>query len=192
MERAGLFPLGFVATDYVIAAWSLRPVDSIAIAEQLLDQDMLGDDLEAWMAESSMLRRMFRQVSVVSGLVEQRRSGKDRPGRAMTISANLIYDVLRRHEPEHLLLEAARQEAAGGMADIGRLATFLARVRGKMTFRRLKRVSPLAVPILLEIGREQVAGGAIDELLDQGARRLLAEALEVPAKKGSSQAELPL
>lgn len=184
MERAGLGPLGFVATDYVIAIWSLEPVADI---DALFDQDMLGDDLEEWMAESSLLRRSFRNVAVIAGLIEQRAAGKERSGRQMTVSADLIYDVLRQHEPDHILLQATRQDAAGGLTDIARLGDMLERVKGKILHRRLERVSPLAVPILLEIGREQVYGGALDELLDEAAEALIHEAIEGPA-----QAELPL
>jgi ATP-dependent Lhr-like helicase len=184
MERAGLGPLGFVATDYVIAVWSLKPAEDL---DALFDEDMLGDDLEDWMAESSMLRRTFRQVAVIAGLIDQRVGGRMRSGREMTVSADLIYDVLRRHQPDHILLQATRLDAAGGLTDIARLAAMLKRVAGKIHHRRLARVSPLAVPILLEIGREQVYGGAIDELLDEGAEGLIAEAME-----GMAQAELPL
>jgi ATP-dependent Lhr-like helicase len=184
MERAGLGPLGFVATDYVIAAWSLKPVEDV---DSLFSEDMLGDDLEEWMAESSMLRRTFRNVAVIAGLIDQRVGGRERSGREMTVSADLIYDVLRRHDPQHILLRATRADAAGGLTDIGRLAAMLSRIRGAIRHRRLDRVSPLAVPILLEIGKEQVYGGAIDELLDEGAQGLIAEAMNAP-----DQAELPI
>src|SRR5271166_5660233 len=59
MERFGMAPLGFVATDYVLGAWSANQPLGVA---RLFEADMLGDDLEAWMAESSMLRRTFRNV----------------------------------------------------------------------------------------------------------------------------------
>jgi len=186
MERAGLGPLGFVATDYVLAIWSLEPVTDAAA---LFDQDMLGDDLEEWMADSSMLRRTFRQVAVIAGLIERRHPGREKTGRQVTVSADLIYDVLRKYEPDHVLLRATRADAAGGLTDIGRLAGMLSRVRGRITHRALPRVSPLAVPVLLEIGKEQVFGTALDELLDENARALIEEAtsgLEV------IQAELPL
>jgi ATP-dependent Lhr-like helicase len=184
MERAGLGPLGFVATDYVIAIWSLEPVEDV---DALFHEDMLGDDLEEWMAESSLLRRSFRNVAVIAGLIEQRIAGQERSGRQMTVSADLIYDVLRRHEPDHILLQATRQDAAGGLTDISRLGGMLARIKGKIHHRRLDRVSPLAVPILLEIGREQVYGGALDDLLDEAAEALIQDAMTGPA-----QAELPL
>jgi ATP-dependent Lhr-like helicase len=184
MERAGLSPLGFVATDYVIAVWSLKPAEDL---DALFDEDMLGDDLEEWMAESSMLRRTFRNVAVIAGLIERRQPGRERSGRQVTFNADLIYDVLRKHEPNHVLLRATRADAAGGLTDIRRLADMLRRVRGRIRHRALERVSPLAVPVLLEIGKEQVYGGALDELLDQGAQALIAEATAEVA-----QAELPL
>jgi ATP-dependent Lhr-like helicase len=175
MERAGLRPLGFVATDYVIAVWCLRPPHERDVAA-LFDEDMLGDDLEAWMAESSMLKRTFRNVAIVAGLIERRHPGAEKSGRQVTFSSDLIYDVLRQHQPDHVLLRATRAEAAAGLTDVRRLADLLARARGRIEVRRLDKVSPLAVPVLLEIGRESVAGAAIDELLDEAARELIADA----------------
>ena len=184
MERAGLAPLGFVATDYVIAIWSLRPARDVAA---LFDEDMLGDDLEEWLAESSMLRRTFRNVAIVAGLIERRHPGKEKSGRQVTFSSDLIYDVLRRHEPDHVLLRATRAEAASGMTDVRRLGEFLARVKGRIDVERLSRVSPLAVPVLLEIGKEQVHGAAREELLDEAARELIEEATGSPADGGQSR-----
>jgi ATP-dependent Lhr-like helicase len=188
MERAGLSPLGFVATDYVIAVWSLKsPTDMDA----LFAEDMLGDDLEEWMAESSMLRRTFRNVAVIAGLIEARTAGQEKSGRQVTFNADLIYDVLRKHEPDHILLQATRADAAGGLTDIGRLGDMLRRVKGRIRHRRLDRISPLAVPVLLEIGKEQVYGSGLDALLDEGAQALIEEAT-AGMEIGRGQAELPL
>ena len=166
MERAGAHPLGFVATDYVVAVWSLDPATGI---DALFDRDMLGDDLEAWMAESSMLRRCFRNVAVIAGLIERRHPGAEKSGRQVTFNADLIYDVLRKHEPGHVLLEATRADAATGLTDIRRLADFLVRVAGRIRHVALDRVSPLAVPVLLEIGKEQVLGAGLDAILAREA-----------------------
>lgn len=172
MERAGLGPLGFVATDYVIAVWSLeRPED----LDSLFDPDMLGDDLEAWMAESTLLKRTFRNVATIAGLIERNHPGQRKTGRQVTFSADLIYNVLRRHEPNHILLRATRQDAATGLTDIRRLGGMLTRVQGRIRHQKLDRVSPLAVPILLEIGRESVAGEAVEDLLAR-EEELVAEA----------------
>jgi ATP-dependent Lhr-like helicase len=175
MERAGLGPMGFVATDYVIAVWSMNPVGNVM---DLFDEDMLGDDLEAWMDESSMLKRTFRNVAVIAGLIERQYPGQQKTGRQVTFNSDLIYDTLRRHEPQHILLRATRRDAARGLTDIERLAGMLERAKDRILHRRLDRVSPLAVPILLEIGKERIDGERVDELLDEAAQQLIADATE--------------
>jgi len=184
MERMGYRPLGFVATDYVIAVWSLREANDI---DALFDVDLLGDDLEAWMDESSLLRRTFKRVAVIAGLIDRRAPGQEKTGRQVVVSTDLIYDTLRRYEPDHVLMRATRADAAQGLCDLGRLADLLARVQGKIHHRRLDRVSPLAVPVLLEVGREQVQGAALDDLLAEAAEDLIREATEIPP-----QGALPL
>jgi ATP-dependent helicase Lhr and Lhr-like helicase len=172
MERLGMGPLGFVATDYVLAAWSAHEPHAM---DALFDEDMMGDDLEAWMAESSMLRRTFRNVAVIAGLIDRQMPGAERNRRQVTVNSDLIYDVLRRHQPDHILLRATWADAAGGMTDLGRLSAMLRRVHGKIHHVRLDRVSPLAVPVILEVGREHVVGAAQEDLLAE-AEALVSEA----------------
>jgi ATP-dependent helicase Lhr and Lhr-like helicase len=173
MERFGYAPLGFVATDYVIATWSAHEPQDVAA---LFEEDMLGDDLEAWMAESSMLRRTFRNVAVISGLVERNQPGAERTRRQVTVNTDLIYDVLRRHQPDHVLLRATRADAGSGLTDLGRVAGMLGRIAGRVRHVPLNRVSPLAVPVLLDIGRESVrTEGGEDSLLAE-TEALVAEA----------------
>ena len=162
MERMGYGPLGFVASDYMICVWSIRPAEDVAT---LFDQDMLGDDLESWMLESSLLRVSFWKCAVIAGLVEQNFPGKEKSQRQRTISSNLIYDVLRRHEPDHILLRAARADAAYDLCDVSRVAQMLTRFQGKIDHHRLRHVSPLSVPAMLEYGRHSISGGAGDDLL---------------------------
>ncbi|PWC34911.1 ligase-associated DNA damage response DEXH box helicase [Azospirillum sp. TSO22-1] len=189
MERMGYGPLGFVATDYILAVWSLRtPKDMQA----LFDRDMLGDDLEAWMDESSMLRRTFRNVALITGVIDRRHPGQEKTGRQVTFSSDLIYDVLRKHDPGHVLLRATRADAAGGLTDVRRLSDFLARVEGRITHKDLDRISPLAVPAILEIGRERVDGSATDELLEAAAAELVAEAMPELGRDGGAQGSLLL
>jgi ATP-dependent helicase Lhr and Lhr-like helicase len=182
LERAGARPLGFVATDYSLAIWGLNDIGemiargALSLAD-LFDEDMLGDDLEAWLDESFLLKRTFRNCAVISGLIERRHPGKEKTGRQVTVSTDLIYDVLRSHEPDHVLLEATRRDAASGLLDIGRLGAMLLRIKGHVVHRPLDRVSPLAVPVMLEIGREPVAGEAQDAVLAEAAEDLIAEAM---------------
>ncbi|MCP4320191.1 MAG: ligase-associated DNA damage response DEXH box helicase [Hyphomicrobiales bacterium] len=182
LERSRARPLGFVATDYAMAVWGLRDMGlmfergELSLA-QLFDEDMLGDDLEAWLAESWMLKRTFRNCALISGLIERRHPGKEKTGRQVTVSADLVYDVLRSHEPDHILLQATRHDAASGLLDIRRLGDMLSRIKGRIILNRLNRISPLAVPVMLEIGKEPVSGEAQDDILAEAADEIIAEAM---------------
>ncbi|MDP3075294.1 ligase-associated DNA damage response DEXH box helicase [Bradyrhizobium sp.] len=183
MERARVRPLGFVANEYALAVWGLGDM-SFMIRQgrldlgALFDPDMLGDDLEAWLAESALMKRTFRTCAIISGLIARRFTGEEKTRRQVLFSTDLIYDVLRKHQPDHVLLRAARADAATGLLDIRRLSDMLARIKGRITHRELSRVSPLAVPVMLEIGCEAVYGEASDELLAEAAKELVNEAMD--------------
>ena len=182
LDRAGAAPLGFVASDYALAIWGLGDLGAM-IADgrldlgRLFEEDMLGDDLEAWLAESSMMKRTFRNCAVIAGLIERRHPGQEKNGRQVTVSSDLIYNVLRQHEPNHILMEAAWADASTGLLDIGRLGDFLRRIKSHIRHQPLSHVSPLAVPVLLDIGKEMVFGGtAREDLLRLAADDLIREA----------------
>jgi ATP-dependent Lhr-like helicase len=177
MERFGYAPLGFVATEYVLGIWSAQEPRDIA---GLFDHDLLGEDLDVWMAETSMLRRTFRNVAVISGLVDRHYPGAEKNRRQVTVNTDLIYNVLRKHQPDHVLLRATWADARGGLTDLGRLGSLLDRAHGRVRVRRLDRVSPLAVPVLLDIGRESVRTTADEDDLLAETERLVAEATGGP------------
>jgi ATP-dependent Lhr-like helicase len=182
LERAGMRPLGFVANEYALAVWGLGDLGfriargDLSLA-QLFAEDMLGDDLEEWLAESALMKRTFRSCAIIAGLIERRFPGEEKSRRQLTISTDLVYDVLRKHQPDHILLRAARADAATGLLDIKRLGDMLSRIKGRIVHKALDHVSPLAVPVMLEIGRETVYGEAADELLAEAADELVKEAM---------------
>jgi ATP-dependent helicase Lhr and Lhr-like helicase len=162
MESRGLMPMGFVASDYALGVWSLKPITDPA---PLFSADILADEFVDWVESSYLLKRAFREVAVISGLVERQHPGKRKTGRQVTFSTDLIYDVLRKYEPDHLLLEAAWADARARLTDVGRLGDLLDRAADTMLHVELERVSPLAVPLLVMIGRESVAQGSVDDAL---------------------------
>jgi ATP-dependent helicase Lhr and Lhr-like helicase len=174
METLGLKPLGFVASDYAIATYSLEPVTD---PRPLFSPDILEHEFVDWVQQSSLLKRAFREVAVIGGLVERQHPGKRKTGKQVSFSTDLIYDVLRRYEPDHLLLRAAWNDARAKMTDVGRLAALLDRANDTMLHVDLPRVSPLAVPVLVLIGRERVAQGTADDTLLIEAEALVAEAM---------------
>lgn len=182
LERARMKPLGFVANEYALAVWGLGDLGlRIQRGElslgALFAEDMLGDDLEEWLAESALMKRTFRSCAIISGLIERRYPGEEKSRRQMTISTDLVYDVLRKHQPDHILLRAARADASTGLLDIKRLGEMLSRIQGRIVHKALDHVSPLSVPVLLEIGRETVYGEASDTILAEAADELIKEAM---------------
>ena len=176
METQGLKPTGFVANDYALACYGLEPITDPA---SLFSPDILNDEFVAWVQGSHLLKRAFREVAVIGGLVERQHPGKRKTGRQVTFSTDLIYDVLRRYEPDHLLLKAAWADARARMTDVGRLADLLDRAADTMVHVPLARVSPLAVPVLVMIGRESVPQGLADDALLIEAEALAAEAMRL-------------
>jgi len=176
LERTGVGPLGFVCNDYALAIWALHPMERLDF-DELFNEDMLGDDLEAWLNESFMMKRAFKGCALISGLIERRHPGAEKSGRQVTFSTDLIYDVLRRHQPDHLLLRCARDDAATGMIDVARVGDMLSRIRGRIRHSNVDHVTPFSVPILLEIGKERVAGEVGEMILSEVADELIAEAL---------------
>ncbi|ABD09296.1 DEAD/DEAH box helicase [Rhodopseudomonas palustris HaA2] len=183
LERARARPLGFVANEYALAVWGLGDTSHMIRQgrldlDALFDPDMLGDDLEAWLAESALMKRTFRYAAIISGLIARRFAGEEKSRRQVLFSTDLVYDVLNKHQPDHVLLRAARADAATGLLDLRRLSDMLTRIKGRIVHKELDRVSPLAVPVMLEIGREAVYGEASDELLADAADELVREATE--------------
>jgi ATP-dependent Lhr-like helicase len=174
MESAGLKPLGFVSNDYALACYGLEPITDPAA---LLSRDILEDEFVEWVENSSLLKRAFREVAVIGGLVERNHPGKRKTGKQVSFSTDLIYDVLRRYEPDHLLLRAAWEDARARLTDVGRLASLLDRAQETMVHVELDRVSPMAVPVLVIVGREATATGHAEDSLLIEAESLAAEAM---------------
>ena len=176
MDALGLQPVGFVASDYAFAIWGLQPVED---PRPLFSPDILHEEFIDWVEQSALLKRAFREVAVISGLVERQHPGKRKSGRQVTFSTDLIYDVLRKYEPDHLLLEAAWADARARMTDVGRLGALLDRAAASIVHKCLSSVSPLAVPVLVLIGRESVSGPDTDDAILIEAEALAAEAMAI-------------
>lgn len=182
LERLRARPLGFVASEYALAIWGLGDLSALIRTgrlslDDLFAEDMLGDDLESWLDESALMKRTFRNCAIIAGLIERRHPGKEKTGRQITMSSDLIYDVLYQHEPDHILIEATRHDAARGLLDIERLGHMLARIRTHIVHKPLPRISPLAVPVMLDIGKEPIFGEGRESAMAEAAEELLREAM---------------
>lgn len=176
MERMGLKPLSFSVTDYALSIVGLEPIDEKQ-SEALLSPSIVFEELEEWLAASPMLKRSFRRVATITGITEQRNAGARKTIKQVTFSTDLIYDVLRRYEPDHILLHITRSDAERELLDVQRLVEFLLRYQDKADHVTLERPSPMAIPILFDVRREVVKGAALEQLLEQAQLQEQAEDL---------------
>ena len=176
MEKAGLKPLGFVANDYGIACYGLEP---IADPQSLFSPDILESEFTEWVERSFLLKNAFREVAVIGGLVERQHPGKRKTGRQVSFSTDLIYDVLRRYEPDHLLMRAAWDDARTRLTELGRLVRLVDRAAATMVHVEASRITPMAVPLMVIIGREAAPAGTAEDALLFEAEALAAQAMEM-------------
>lgn len=181
MEALKLHPLGFTVSDYGLAIWGLQPISSGHV-EKLFSLHAFEDSLETWIHNSSMLKRNFRKAAVISGLIERKLPGTTKTGKQVTFSSDLIYDVLTRFEPGHILLKSNRIEAEKDLAEAQQVMAYLKSLQGRIIHEDLARISPFAIPVVLEVVSEGVAGIGGDMLLGgmslgERAEQLYEEAL---------------
>src|SRR3546814_20608357 len=111
---SSVHPLVFIAPDYALGAWSVKPVID---PRPLFSPDILEHEFVEWVQRSHLLKRAFREVALIGGLIDRQHPGKRKTGRQVTFSTDLIYDVLRRYEPDHMLLRAASEAASTRLTD---------------------------------------------------------------------------
>ncbi|WP_299362379.1 ligase-associated DNA damage response DEXH box helicase [uncultured Paracoccus sp.] len=172
MEVAGLGPLGFLATDYALLVWSVDPVTDTA---PLLDRAALRAGLGDWLAGNAVMKRTFRNVAIIAGLIQRNMPGGRRSGKQATFSSDILYDTLRRYDPDHLLLRITAIEAGRGLVDFGRIEEMLER-SPRLDHRMLDRVSPLAAPLMLEMGRVRIDGQGRMRLAEAEAEAMMRDA----------------
>jgi ATP-dependent helicase Lhr and Lhr-like helicase len=173
MEDQGLNPLGFVATDYATLIWGLSPTPDPAA---LLSLQTLRHDLETWLSGNAVMKRGFRNIAVISGLIERSHQGRRKSGRQATFSSDILYDTLRKYDPDHLLLTLTHEEAMRGLIDFGRLESLLSRIGPRIDHIRLERPSPFAAPLFLEPGKIPIHGQGREKLAEDAARQLMRDA----------------
>jgi ATP-dependent Lhr-like helicase len=173
MEEAGLDPLGFVATDYATLIWGL---ESLRDPVPLLASEGLRDGLDAWLAGNAVMKRTFRAAATIAGLIQRNSTQARKTGKQATFSSDILYDTLAKYDPDHLMMRITRDEAMRGLVDFGRIEDMLTRTKGRIVFRRLDRITPLAAPLILEVGKVPVQGAGRERIAEREAERLMKEA----------------
>jgi ATP-dependent Lhr-like helicase len=170
MEEMGLNPLGFVTSDYATLVWGLDPVADV---RPLFSPDGLREGLEKWLDGNAVMKRTFKASAIIAGMIDRNTVHKRKSGRQATFSSDILYDTLRKYDPDHLLMQITREEALRGLVDFGRIEDMIDRIQGRIDHMVLDRITPLAAPLFLEPGRVPIFGAARERLVAEQAEELL-------------------
>ena len=173
LEELNLAPLGFVANDYATLIWGLEKVENPI---QLFKFSEIELGLDKWFSGNALMKRTFKAVASISGLIDRNLPGLRKSGRQTTFSSDILYDTLVKYDPAHLLLKITKDEAMKGLIDFSRIEEMFKRVDDNIIHKNLPHVSPLAAPMLLEVGTIPIEGQARELLLKNEANSLMKEA----------------
>lgn len=168
MEDMDLAPMGFVSSDYATLIWGL---DEVTDPRPLFDLKTLKDGLDGWLAGNALMKKTFRGAATIAGLIERNTPSARKSGRQATSSSDILYDTLLKYDPDHVLMQITREEALRGLVDFSRIEALLKSVEDRIDHVVAPHVTPLAAPLLLEVGKVPVQSGSAEE-------RLLAEETE--------------
>ena len=173
LEELDLAPLGFVANDYATLLWGLKKVHNPV---ELFNSNAIELGLDNWLSGNALMKRTFKAVATVSGLIDRNLPGLKKSGRQTTFSSDILYDTLVKYDPGHLLLKITKDEAMKGLIDFNRIKEMFDRIDNNIKHRDLQHVSPLAAPMLLEMGTVPIEGKARELVLKSEASLLMKEA----------------
>jgi len=152
--------IGYAVNDHGLVLAPALPVELDATQwAGLLDPGALLDDLRAAVNLGELARRQFRGIARVSGLlVPSLPGGMPRSLRQLQASAGLLYDVLREHDPEHMLLQLAEREVLHDSLDVDGLREALQRMLGRaLSLQAPRSLTPLGFPLWAERLRGQLS-----------------------------------
>ena len=130
-----------------------------ALLGRMLAGDGLLEDLRAGLNLGELARRQFREIARVAGLLPPSLPGRAvRSLRQLQASSGLLFDVLQRHDPGHVLLAQAEREVLESQLEVRRLAEALERCRARrLDLRRPRGLTPLSFPLWAESVRGQLS-----------------------------------
>lgn len=160
--------------DYGFELLSDQPIP----IEEALDNDLFSpqdllSDLQRSLNATEMARRKFRDIASIAGLVFKGMPGRPLKERHMRANSGLFFDVFREHEPDHLLLRQAYDEAFDVQMELPRMREALERIgRQRIVLKDPGRFTPLAFPILVDRLREKLTSEQLEDRIRKMTERL--------------------
>ncbi|MBC8065524.1 MAG: ligase-associated DNA damage response DEXH box helicase, partial [Chlorobia bacterium] len=139
-----------------------------ALADDLLSSENLNHDILESLNSVEMARRQFREVARIAGLVFQGYPGAAKSAKQFQASSGLYYDVLRRYDPENMLLHQAEKEVLEKQLESSRMAQVLRRLqKARVVITEPTRPTPLAFPILVDRLRDTLSTESVSDRIEK-------------------------
>lgn len=152
--------LTFAVNDYGLMLTAATPVAlDAALLRSLLSPAQLREDLHDGVNLGELARRQFREIARIAGLLPPNLPGRAAPTtRQLQTSSGLLYDVLRRFDPEHLLLAQAHREALETQLEASQLQQVLHDLAQRtLLLQQPAALTPLAFGLWAEGQRGQLS-----------------------------------
>ncbi|TYT26423.1 ligase-associated DNA damage response DEXH box helicase [Luteimonas viscosa] len=165
----------FAVNDYGLALTAqAQPAIGVDILRALLSPEGLHDDLQSGANLAELARRQFREIARVAGLLPPSLPGRAlRSLRQLQASSGLLFDVLQRHDPGHLLLQQAEREVFEAQLEVRALQATLARCHAAtLDLRQPKTLTPLSFPLWAEAMRGTLTSEDWRTRVQRAAERL--------------------
>jgi ATP-dependent Lhr-like helicase len=160
--------------DYGFELLSDQPIP----IEEALDNDLFSpqdllSDLQRSMNATEMAKRKFRDIASIAGLVFKGMPGRPLKERHMRANSSLFFDVFREHEPEHLLLRQAYDEAFDIQMELPRMREALERIQAqRKVIKDPGKFTPFAFPIIVDRLREKLSSEQLEDRIRKMTERL--------------------
>ncbi|WP_313067214.1 helicase-related protein [Achromobacter animicus] len=152
--------ISYTVNDYGLMLTLAEPAAlDDTLLRALLSPDSMADDLREGVNLGEMARRQFREIARVAGLLTPSLPGQAaRSLRQVQASSGLLYDVLRRYDPDHLLLAQAEREVFELQLEAPRLLAALQDCqRRELALCEPRALTPLSFPLWTESLRGQLS-----------------------------------
>ncbi len=167
----------FAINDYglIVGRHRRYPLDAASLRE-LLAPGELAADIAASLNLAELARRQFREIARIAGLTPAGAPGRRRSLKHLQASSSLLFEVLREHEPGHVLLEQAEREVREQILDLPRLEALLGRLCAQpIEWHCPPTLTPLAFPLWAEKLRGQAGHEDFETRVREMAARVEAQ-----------------
>jgi len=137
-------------------------------ADYFLDNKKLEEDLENAINFSELIKRRFKNIAQISGLVNQNNPTKTKTPSQLQISSSLFYDVFTKYEEGHLLIKQSHQEVKEYQLENKRISRSLERLKNlKILLNEIKTPTPFAFPLLVERLKNTLSNEPIEKRVEK-------------------------